>query len=218
MAHQPKILVAGYGAWAKAENNPAAQVVKELGTRNWTGCELVLHVMPVLSADLTDNISNLLEQHKPDAWVGLGVSDAGIIQTEMLGINWRHFEVPDVTGAQLDQSPVFPGGPAAYNATLPNAKMVKAVNKAGIPASVSFHAGTHLCNQMLYTAQHLIQQRGLSTLSGFIHVPQTPGNIAMTERRKPQTSSMSLPMIADAIATCIDTLADELRVEPAVTA
>lgn len=218
MAHLPKILVAGYGPWVKAERNPAAQVVEDLKTRDWPDCELVLEVMPVRSVGLAEKIEDLLEQHKPDAWVGLGVSDAGIIQPEMVGINWRHFTVPDVTGAQIEQTPVIEAGPAAYNATLPNRQMVDAVNAVGIPASVSYHAGTHLCNQMLYTTAHIIAERGLQTLNGFVHVPQTPANIALTERQKPHASSMSLPMISEAIAICVNTLAQEITTQQAVTA
>lgn len=108
--HKPKILVAGYGAWAKAENNPAAQVVGELAKRTWTGCDVIGHVMPVNSDELAGHIDALLDTHRPDAWVGMGVSEAAIIQAEMVGINWRHFDVPDSSGARIHQSPIVPGG------------------------------------------------------------------------------------------------------------
>ncbi|MBU2959203.1 pyroglutamyl-peptidase I [Paracoccus sp. 1_MG-2023] len=208
---QPRILVAGYGAWAKAENNPAAQVVKELAKRDWTGCEVIGHVMPVNTADLRGHVEDLLTTHLPDAWVGIGVSEAAIVQAEMVGINWRHFDVPDSTGTSVDRQPILPGGPVGYNATLPNAAMVAAMNEAGIPASLSFSAGTHLCNQMLYTTAHVIEERGLPTLSGFIHVPQTPANIALIPGRKRHAASMSLAMTTDALAICIDTLVAALK-------
>ncbi len=213
--HQPKILVAGYGAWAKAENNPAAQVVGELGKRSWAGCEVIGHVMPVHSDGLSKSVEMLLDTHQPDAWVGIGVSGAAIIQAEMVGVNWLHFDVPDTSGAQLNLSPIISGGPVGYNATLPNADMVAAVNAAGIPAAVSFHAGTHLCNQMLYTTAHVIEKRGLQTLTGFIHVPQTPANIVQMQGRTRQSASMSLAMTTDAVAICIETLTLALTARPA---
>ena len=111
MAHQPKILVAGYGPWAKAENNPAAQAVDELRKRAWHDCDLSLHVLPVCSTSLIDNVSALLEEHRPDAWLGLGVSEAAIIEAEMVGINWRHFSVPDVAGDRYEKTPILAGGP-----------------------------------------------------------------------------------------------------------
>jgi pyroglutamyl-peptidase len=211
----PRILVAGYGAWAKAENNPAAQVVGELGKRDWAGCEVIGHVMHVHSDDLSKSIETLLDTHQPDAWVGIGVSGAAIIQTEMVGVNWLHFDVPDVSGAHLNLAPIISGGPVGYNATLSNAEMVEAMIAAGIPAAVSFSAGTHLCNQMLYTTAHVIEKRGLETLTGFIHVPQTPANIAQMQDRKRQSASMSLAMTTDAIAICIETLTAALTARPA---
>ncbi|KEJ89061.1 peptidase [Sulfitobacter donghicola DSW-25 = KCTC 12864 = JCM 14565] len=209
------MLVAGYGAWAKAEDNPAAQIVGELGKRDWAGCEVIGHVMPVHSDDLSASIQALLDKHQPDAWVGIGVSEAAIIQTEMVGVNWRHFDVPDNSGAQVNLSPIISDGPVGYNATLPNAEMVNAMNAAGIPASVSFSAGTHLCNQMLYTTAHVIEKRGLQTLAGFIHVPQTPANIAKMQDRKRHSASMSLGMTTDAIAICIETLTAALTARSA---
>lgn len=101
----------------------------------------------------------------------------------------------------------------AYNATLPNADMVRALTAAGIPAALSFSAGTHLCNQMLYTTAHVIQGRELSTLTGFIHVPQSPANVAQMEGRKRQVASMSLATTTDAIAICIHTLASALSAQ-----
>ncbi|TCS65909.1 pyroglutamyl peptidase [Primorskyibacter sedentarius] len=125
-------------------------------------------------------------------------------------INWHHVDVPDSSGAQVDLSPIMTCGQVAYGATLPHAEMVAAVNAAGIPAAVPFHAGTHLCNQMLYTTAHAIQKRGLQTLIGFIHVPQPPRNGAVMEGRNRQMASMSLAMTTHAIEICIATLATVL--------
>ncbi len=207
MAHQSKILVAGYGAWAKALNNPAAQVARSLGARAWSGVEVITHVMPVDSAALADEVDLLLEQHKPDAWVGLGVSSAPIIQTEMIGINWCDFDVPDTSGKKIKTSAILADGPAAYNATLPNTAIVDAIKDAGIPAEVSFHAGTHLCNQMLYTTAHKIKESGLSTRTGFIHLPQSPANIAQNLRPGARNASMCLDMTLEAVSVAVETIA-----------
>lgn len=41
----------------------------------------------------------------------------------------------------------------------------------GIPSYVSYHAGTYLCNAMVYWTHHLITLNGFSTQSLFVHVP-----------------------------------------------
>lgn len=67
--------------------------------------------------------------------------------------------------------PLAADGPAAYRSGLPLAKWAKWLRTAGVPAQVSHHAGTYLCNATLYWSHHIIEQRGLPTKAGFIHIP-----------------------------------------------
>ena len=128
----------------------------------------------------------------------------------MVGINWRHFSVPDATGEVARMSPIFAKGPAAYNATLPCRAMVAALEAHNIPAALSFHAGTHLCNQLLYTLAHVACERELPLLSGFVHVPQSPENVAKMEVFQRNVPSMDLDISCRAIEVCIETVAQEL--------
>ncbi len=201
---RPKIIVAGYGSWAKASENPAEAIAMRMGTLDWAKCEVVPHMMPVRSDTLVDNISDLLDTHRPDAWIGIGVSSQALLQAETVGINWCDFDVPDAAGLTLNNTQIAPGGTAAYEASLPNAEIVEALIEAGIPAAVSYHAGTHLCNHMLYSTARLIEQKKLRTLTGFIHVPRSPANILEhpAHLRKP---SMNLKTMYRAMELCINT-------------
>ena len=82
-----------------------------------------------------------------------------------------------------------------------------AIRQAGIPAALSFHAGTHLCNQMLFTCARLIELHRLPTLNGFIHIPHTPENVLETGRAEASKASMPLSMSAEALVQCIETTA-----------
>jgi pyroglutamyl-peptidase len=62
-------------------------------------------------------------------------------------------------------------GPAAYRTTLPLDRWVPTLRASGIPAEVSHHAGTFLCNALLYYSLHETKVRGLRTGSFFLHVP-----------------------------------------------
>jgi pyroglutamyl-peptidase len=66
---------------------------------------------------------------------------------------------------------LVPGGPAAYHTSLPLASWAAKIRAAGIPVQVSYHAGTYLCNAILYLAQHLAVEQKLKTQSAFIHLP-----------------------------------------------
>jgi pyroglutamyl-peptidase len=201
----PKILVAGFGSWAKAAANPAQAIALELGARNWDICDLIGIEMPVEGAGLIARIDALLDEHQPDAWIGVGVSSAANVQLEMIGINWCNFDVPDTNGRKIQNQPVIVSGPAAYNASLPNVDIVETIKAAGIPAALSFHAGAHLCNQMLYTSAHIIETKDLNCVTGFVHVPRTPANVLEGDGEHAQKPSMSLPMSCEAVAHSIET-------------
>ncbi|WP_295839700.1 hypothetical protein [uncultured Microbacterium sp.] len=69
---------------------------------------------------------------------------------------------------------VVDGGPAAYFATLPVKAIAAVVDDAGIPAAVSYSAGTFVCNHVMYTA---LDAAGPDTRAGFVHVPSERENV-----------------------------------------
>jgi pyroglutamyl-peptidase len=89
------------------------------------------------------------------------------VQLEAVGINvaGRSGQLPD-DYAQLD-----PAGPTAYRSRLPLARLAEKLREANIPAQVSYHAGTYLCNATLYLSHHEIARQGLATQATFIHLP-----------------------------------------------
>ncbi|MES0884505.1 hypothetical protein [Roseibium sp. SCP14] len=211
MAENPTILVAGFGSWVTAPVNPAAMILKGLETRNWSDCSVTTLEVPVVTDELYERVEAALVGNRPDIWIGLGVSSsAAAITPEIVGVNWRHFSIPDATGATARMLPVIKNGPAAYNSDLPNEDFVSLLKEQGIPATLSFSAGTHLCNQMLYTARHVIDRNGLPTRSGFLHVPQSTENVAGFETGRDLPASMSLGLMTEAVAQCIEYAASRL--------
>ena len=65
-----------------------------------------------------------------------------------------------------------PDGQNAFFSTLPVKAMVNAIKEKGIPASLSYTAGTFVCNDLLYTLLHRFERTDIKI--GFIHVPFLP--------------------------------------------
>jgi pyroglutamyl-peptidase len=89
------------------------------------------------------------------------------VRLEAIGVN---------VGGTRDQLPdqfqaLVPDGPIAYRSSLPLANWAERLRAAGIPAQVSYHAGTYLCNATLYLTHHFAQQCGLKTRAAFLHLP-----------------------------------------------
>ena len=205
MADSKKVVVTGYGAWEKTEANPSAQILGGLRQRTWADCELVALEVPVITAELHDWVEKTLLAQQPAVWMGIGVAPGSpAMRAEVIGTNWRHFDVPDNTGVSPQGEPVVDGGPAAYNADFPNKEIVAAWRAAGIPAVLSYSACTHMCNQMLYTSSHLIRKHALPTRCGFLHVPLTPEHVARHGSADTPEPSMSLELMTEAAVIALE--------------
>lgn len=93
------------------------------------------------------------------------------ITPEKVAINLMDGRIPDNAGYQPVDVPIRADGPAAYFATLPVKAMVQRMQDAGIPAAVSYTAGTYVCNSLMYTLLFFIDRKFPSVRGGFIHVP-----------------------------------------------
>lgn len=92
---------------------------------------------------------------------------SAMIRLEEIGLN-----LGDLGAAPAERlQPLVAGGPVAYRSELPLADWAAKLRTAGIPAQVSQHAGTYLCNAVLYWSHYYSQQFALRTRSAFLHLP-----------------------------------------------
>lgn len=171
-----KVLVTGFEPFGGDTVNASEDAVAALAAR-WSGPdELVTAVLPVVFDEVRSPdgpLLRLLDEHLPDVAVAVGLAD-GITQVrvERVAINLMDARIPDNGGGQPGDEPVADGGPAARFATLPVKAAVAAVRAEGIPAGVTYSAGTYVCNAAFYALQHALAERP-GVLSGFVHVPRT---------------------------------------------
>ena len=111
---------------------------------------------------------------------------------------------PTVPIWQRRTRPLVVEGRLAYASDLPAESMCQQIQFTGIPASVSRHAGTYLCNASLYFALRLIDERKLHTRAIFVHWPIDPA----------QAARLSEPMPAQSIATNAQALRVMLQALP----
>ncbi|MHA2207303.1 MAG: pyroglutamyl-peptidase I family protein, partial [Candidatus Thorarchaeota archaeon] len=79
-----------------------------------------------------------------------------------------------------------------------------ALTKEEIPAAVSYHAGTHGCNWLLYSVMHRIETGEIDARATFIHVPPLPSQAI--EKKSMTIASMPLEMIVRAVEIIIEHL------------
>lgn len=168
-----KILLTGFEPFGGESVNPALEAVKLVKAPE--NVELVKLEIPCVFGKCIDAVIAAVEKELPDAvlCVGLAAGRAALTP-ERVAINVRDARIPDNAGYQPVDEPVDNAGPAAYFATLPIKEMAKAIEDAGIPATVSNTAGTFSCNDVMYGLLSYLEDTTPEVMGGFIHVPCIP--------------------------------------------
>ncbi len=182
-----RILLTGFGTWGDVPANPTEELVKGLESP-----EILTLVLPVSYRKAGEVIRGAIRRERPDAVISLGLAPkSASIKVERIALNVAHSETPDSDGLTPWDEPIDPEGPLAYALTLPASEIVRRLRAEGIPARLSHHAGTFLCNYVAYWAAREVDRLGLSVPVGFIHVPFSSEIAAEMDREVP-----SLPMSA----------------------
>jgi len=202
-----RVLVTGFGPYGKEKTNPTWEVAKLLDGKTIKGHKIKGVRFIVSAKEISRRLPRLVDSLQPKLVLNLGLASGRIdINVERVAINVADFSIPDASRRKPVDAPIDPTGPAAYFATIPVKKVVRALLSEGIPASLSNTAGTYLCNFILYTSLNHLAKNGLDARAGFIHVPNLPGQAAEKYlASRTQTPSMSLETMLKGIEIAIRT-------------
>ena len=171
---KPCVLLTGFNAFAGAVVNPSWLAVQALQGENMHAHRLVAAQLPTAFKSAAEVLANLLKQHKPSLVICTGqASGRSALSIERIAININDARIADNSGDQPIDTPVVPGGPAAYFSTLPIKAMLGAIKQGAVAAEVSQSAGTFVCNHVFYSLMHALatQDTFKGVRGGFIHVP-----------------------------------------------
>jgi len=156
------------------------------------GADIVSAVLPVVSGEDAKVSLPLIDEHQPAAVLSFGLAPTACLNVERVAVNLKK-----------DDSPIVADGPDAYFATLPTRAMRDAIEAGGIPAKLSYHAGTFLCNHTMYSVLHYLSETNRSIPAGFIHIPPTPDLGAAEGEGAP---SMALEKIREGAVLALENL------------
>lgn len=200
------ILITGFEPFGGESVNPAYEAVKLLPDMAGD-IQIVKMEIPTVFGEAGKVVETGILQHQPDAVICVGQAgrraDIGV---ERVAINLVEASIPDNAGNQPMDVKVQEDGDTAYFATIPVKAMVKNIKDHGIPASISYTAGTYVCNSVMYDLLYLIDRKYPSIRGGFIHVPYA------TEQGvgKPVgTATMELSTISKALLYALEAVAGE---------
>ena len=166
-----KILVTGFDPFGGEKINPAIESVKRLPDEIKGNKIIKLEISTVAYKSL-DQIKSAMVKENPDVVLCVGQAGGRFdITVEKIGVNLNDFRIKDNEGNQFVDTPIYEDGPAAYFSTLPVKAMVKKMQDNNVPASVSYTAGTFICNHVLYGVSYMAEHEFKNIKSGFIHIP-----------------------------------------------
>ena len=199
-----KILITGFDPFGGETVNPAHEAVKLLPD-TIAGAEIIKLEVPTRFHRAGAVLEDAMQRHKPDAVICVGQAGGrAAITPEKVAINLMDGRIPDNAGYQPVDAPIREDGETAYFTSLPVKAMVQRMRDAGIPAAVSYTAGTYVCNYLLYTLLYLIDKKYPNVRGGFIHVPYAMEQVI----NKPLgTPSMDLRQIARGLETAMEAVA-----------
>ncbi|RDI67573.1 pyroglutamyl-peptidase I [Nocardia pseudobrasiliensis] len=168
-----QVLITGFEPFDGAEANPSWDVAAESARRPAPDGVAVTAVrLPCVFDTALPVLRQAIAESDPALVICLGLAGGRTeITPERVAINLDDARIPDNAGAQPIDRPVVPGGPAAYLADLPLKAAVAAMTAAGVPAAISYTAGTFVCNHVFYGLCHLIATERPGLRGGFVHVP-----------------------------------------------
>lgn len=133
-----------------------------------------------------------------DSIIHLGQAP-GISQVHLEAIAVNVAGVTEAEGADFGELVV--GGPVGYRSGFPLGAWASYLRQSGIPARVSYHAGTYLCNAALYLSHHWLETHGKAGRVAFIHLPLSDQQVKESGR---SLASMPLDTMVKAVGLLLD--------------
>ncbi len=164
-----RVLVTGFNPFGKHRKNPTQRLAREADRRSIGGALLAGRVLPTEFRRCDRMIAKALRETRPNAVLMFGLAPhRKKLALECVALNVDHSEQPDNAGRRPWRRAIDPRGPTLLEATLSIDRLHDALRRARIPVSVSYHAGTYVCNHAYYRT---LRGAGRARVA-FIHVPR----------------------------------------------
>ncbi len=203
----PRILITGFDSFGGATVNPASLAVQKLKNMTRGNVQVITREIPTVFGRSAQAVQDAILEFSPQAVISVGQAGGTPgIRVERVALNLDDARIPDNEGNSPTDSSIDSAGPVAYWATIPVRGIVDRIRDKGIPAFISYNAGTFVCNHVFYSTCNFVAMKNMPIKVGFIHVPYLPCQVVGKE----QVPSMSLDCIVTALEAAVEVVASRL--------
>ena len=176
-----RVLLTAFEPYDRWPENSSWLALMELLADRPAAVDLVTRRYPVDFEALQTKLNTDLSQHY-DAVLHLGQAPGSpSIRLEAIAVN--------VAGCMEEQGqwqgPLIESAPVAFRTRMPLGRWVNRLRAEQIPAHVSYHAGTFLCNATMYLSHYWHESRDIPARVGFVHLPLASEQISKTAEELP---------------------------------
>lgn len=193
------ILLTGFEPFGGEQKNPSWLAAKQLdGYQLDDEVQIVSRQLSCEFENSQHELKAAIDELKPVLVVAVGQAGGRTeLCFEKVAINFIDARIADNAGQQPIDKPIVAEGPAAYFTTLPIKAMVNSLKQQGIPAAVSYTAGTYVCNTVFYALMHQLKDQP-NVRAGFLHIPYAP-----EQAIGKAVASMPVDMVVNALKFCL---------------
>lgn len=196
-----KVLITGFDPFGGDKVNPAYEAVK-LIPNEVAGAQIIKIEIPTVFEESAKVLEASMKEHQPDIVICVGQAGGrSAVSLERVAINLAEARIPDNKGNQPIGVKLEEEGETAYFTSLPIKAMMKNIQDHGLPAYISYTAGTFVCNDIMYRLLYMIDKEFSGVKGGFIHVPFEPTQVI---DRPIGTPSMPIQTIADSLIYAVE--------------
>lgn len=200
-----KILITGFDPFGGENINPAFEAVKRLPDQI-NGADIIKVEIPTVFVKGGEVLRASVKKYQPDVTICIGQAGGRSgVTVEKVAINLMEARIEDNEGQKPMGKPIYEQGENAYFATIPVKAIVKKIKDQGIPSSVSYTAGTFVCNDVMYRLLYMIKNEYPNMRGGFIHVPYLTEQVVNLPAGTP---SMSVETITEALRCAVMTVTE----------
>jgi pyroglutamyl-peptidase len=196
-----KILVTAFMPFMGRGKNASEEVLNNLVSSETVSQDIEALVLPTSYRRSVEALNNILSVNVYEAILMLGESKRPVVNVERFAVNFAERDHPDEDGELIRDKVIDETAPAGYFTTLPTRKIVEGITDAGVPATISYTAGTYVCNFTLFNVINSLRETQ-NTKVGFIHLPLLP-ECALEESNSP---SMSTEISGKAVAAALEVI------------
>jgi pyrrolidone-carboxylate peptidase len=165
----PVILMTGFEPFGRSRPpNPSWEGVKQFDGEEWKGFRIVSRQLPVVWGAPLEHLTQWIDEFQPVAVFSFG--QGGGYSLETLAENTRGGG-RDNLGEKPIRDQIVVGGASEFSSTLDAEKIAEAIAQRGFRVRISREAGNYLCEECLYSLEHLRNARELDATVMFCHIP-----------------------------------------------